>query len=426
MIPGYSNIEEIGKGGMGCVYKAIDDKTGRTVAIKMMSNKVTCYPEYRTLFSSEAKTLSDLNHPSIVKMSGVAFSDDQGNLYLPMEYVEGETLLKHVQANGPYSEEEGKELMCQILEAMQYVYSHKKIHRDIKPSNIMLRPDGSICIIDFGIAKDAQIQTGMTVGNVIGTSGYMSPEQAKGLNIDHRTDIYSLGCLFFFILTGHDAIAKAKNDYETKLRVLDTEIPDVRRFNPTISENTAMAIQKATDKNMMKRYQTPADFKRALEGNESSRTNDYTQIEISVGRANDNDIIMGSSTDKVVSQHHGKFIILKTQPDAAPIIIYEDFSTNGTGVNGKYVHKAQEHIPLTHFDMMPEILLAGRDEYKINWLEVESHYRMQTGQALFVQEPVENGPTKLNPLTPPRNPISGILVIIIVLLIVLITVLLVV
>lgn len=422
MIPGYSNIEEIGKGGMGCVYKAIDDKTGRTVAIKMMSNKVTCYPEYRTMFSSEAKTLSDLNHPSIVKMSGVAFSDDQGNLYLPMEYVEGETLLKHVLNNGPYSEKEGIDVMCQILDAMQYVYSHKKIHRDIKPSNIMLRPDGSICIIDFGIAKDAQIQTGMTVGNVIGTSGYMSPEQAKGLNIDHRTDIYSLGCLFFFILIGHDAIAKAKNDYETKLRVLDTEIPDVRSINPAISENTAMAIQKATDKNMMKRYQTPADFKHALEGNEFSRTNDYTQIEISVGRANDNDIIMEHSTDKVVSQHHGKFIIIKTKPEAVPIIIYEDFSTNGTGVNGKYVHKAQEHIPLTHVDMMPEILLAGRDEYRIKWLEVESNYRKQTGQALFVQETDED----LKPLPPPTNPITGILVIIIVLLTILVIILLVV
>ena len=386
MILGYSNIVEIGRGGMGCVYKATDDKTGKVVAIKMMSNKVSCHPEYRTLFISEAKTLQELNHPSIVKISGGAFSDDQGNLYLPMEFVEGETLLQHVRDHGPYSEAEGISIMCMILDAMQYVYSHNKIHRDIKPSNIMLRPDGNICIIDFGIAKDTQISTGMTVGNVIGTSGYMSPEQATGLNIDHRTDIYSLGCLLFFILSGQDAITKADNDFETKLRVLDTVIPDIRRINQSISERTALAIIKATDKNMLKRYQTPEDFKHDIENDEAT-TIDFIKLEISIGRAEDNDIVMRTqATDKVVSQHQGKFIIRRTAPSEVPTIIYEDYSTNGTGINGKYVHHAQEQISVTDIDTMPEILLAGRSEYAISWQEVQSVYKELTGLNLFVTQ----------------------------------------
>lgn len=401
-LPGYSNIEEIGRGGMGCVYKAIENSTGRTVAIKMMSNKVTCYPEYRSLFSSEANTLRQLNHPSIVKIIGNTFSDSQGNLYLPMEYVTGETISQHVRKYGAYSETEGLQLMGQILDAMQYVYSQNKIHRDIKPSNIMLRPGGGVCIIDFGIAKDTHISTGMTVGNVIGTSGYMSPEQATGLNIDHRTDIYSLGCLLYYILSGQDAITKADNDFETKLRVLDTVIPDVRQVNPSISENTALAIQKATNKNMLRRYQTPADFKAALTPQES-RTEEVGRTIISIGRDTDNDIIM--SADKAISQHHGRLIFLKPTPSAQETILFEDFSTNGTGLNGKYIHQAQEHIALSPIEQMPEILLAGRPENKVNWNEVERVYRQKTGRSLFVQPaPQEDTPTLVNvPAKPARN-----------------------
>ena len=406
-LPGYSHIEEIGRGGMGCVYKAIENSTGRIVAIKMMSNKVTCYPEYRSLFSTEANTLRQLNHPSIVKIIGNTFSDAQGNLYLPMEFVEGETISQHVRKYGAYSEAEGLQLMCQILDAMQYVYSQNKIHRDIKPSNIMLRPEGGICIIDFGIAKDTHISTGMTVGNVIGTSGYMSPEQATGLNIDHRTDIYSLGCLLYYILSGQDAITKADNDFETKLRVLDTVIPDIRQINPSISENTSFAIQKATNKNMLKRFQTPADFKAAL-SHEETRTEDVSKTIITIGRDSDNDITM--STDKAISQHHGRLIFIKPMPTVQVSILYEDFSTNGTGLNGKYIHQAQEHISLAPIDQMPEILLAGRPENKVSWDEVEKIYRQKTGHSLFVQPaPEEDSPTLINiPSKPNPNPSASI------------------
>ena len=230
MMP-FDLIEEIGHGGMGCVYRGKDRGTGDIVAIKMMRNNVTCYPAFRKIFQREVEALSCMNNPSVVKLAGSPYKDSKDNFYLPMEFIEGETIAQYVHKKGKLSEEEAISIMRKILDAMNYVHKHEWrdknghpvvdsnghvkigcIHRDIKPSNIMIRPNGSICIIDFGIAKDAAIgATGETIGQVMGTNGYMSPEQANGLNIDLRTDIYSLGCVFYFMLTGKHAIPTSNN-----------------------------------------------------------------------------------------------------------------------------------------------------------------------------------------------------------------------
>ena len=190
----YSDNDIIGRGGMGCVYKG-RDPAGNLVAIKMMSNQVTCYPEYRALFQSEVNALRKMNHPSVVRIVGKPFQDSAGNLFLPMEYVQGKTIEQYIRQNGPMSSNKAIEVMKMVLEAMQYVHEHGCIHRDIKPSNIMIRDDGRICIIDFGIAKDSEVgSSGKTVGRIIGTDGYMSPEQATGLST--------------FAITNTDAIKK--------------------------------------------------------------------------------------------------------------------------------------------------------------------------------------------------------------------------
>ena len=208
----YQFIREIGSGGMGSVYEG-RSPDGKHVAIKMLRAEIAYNPEYRSMFEQEARILKQMNHPSVVKIIGDSFSDERNNLYLPMEFIEGESLSEHINKNGPFSENEAIEIMAKILRAMEYVHQTGNAHRDIKPSNVMLKPNKEICVIDFGIAKDMKTHTGKTIGMVIGTDGYMSPEQAGGNNIDHRTDIYSLGCLLFFLVTGRDAVTKKQDAF---------------------------------------------------------------------------------------------------------------------------------------------------------------------------------------------------------------------
>lgn len=361
----YTIINEIGRGGMGCVYKG-QDASGKLVAIKMMSNRVTCFPEYRQLFQSEVDTLKRMNHPSVVHIVGDPYSDPAGNLYLPMEFVEGETIEQHVSAKGTFTLNEAVELMAKILEALQYVHDRHRIHRDIKPSNIMLRQDGSVCVIDFGIAKDARIGgTGHTVGRVIGTDGYMSPEQANGLHIDHRTDIYSLGCVFYYLLTGQHAVKKGANDHVTVANILHGNMPIPSQAVSNIPHEIDSVFLKAVDKNMMLRYQTAADFKEAL-----MDACGQAVPKVTVGSHPDNDIQI---SNEYVSKHH---LIIKglVQPmtggEKKYAIELTDNSTNGTGVDGRPLRKSAMTIDYDGTSRLPEVLLAARAECPLNWAEV--------------------------------------------------------
>lgn len=366
----YTLIEEIGHGGMGCVYKGMD-ANGRKVAIKMMSNKVTCYPEYRQLFQSEVDTLRRMNHPSVVHIVGEPYQDDKGNLYLPMEYVEGRTLEQKVNAEGTIPMEEAVSLMCKILEALQYVHDRSRIHRDIKPSNIMIRPDGSVCIIDFGIAKDARVGTGNTVGRIIGTDGYMSPEQANGLNIDKRTDIYSLGCVLYYLLTGRHAISKGNNDYETICNIL-RNIPSLPSQTGTgVSTALDDVFAKAVDKDMTHRYQSAAEFKEAIEQAVGRGTPC-----VSIGRSESNDIVVRHGD---VSKRH---LVIRgvEQPMTGGakkyfLEIEDPGSTNGTGVNGRLLRRDTYSIDYAGTVNLPEVFLAGKPELSVNWPEVMAMLR---------------------------------------------------
>ena len=350
---------------MGCVYKGQNSR-GETVAIKMMSNRVTCYPEYRELFQSEVDTLRMMNHPSVVHIVDDPYADDAGNLYLPMEFVEGETIEQHVRQNGAYSPEDAITLMARILDAMQYVHERRRIHRDIKPSNIMIRPDGSVCVIDFGIAKDARIGgTGHTVGRVIGTDGYMSPEQANGLHIDHRTDIYSLGCVFFYMLTGQHAVKQGNNDYATVNNILNGMMPHPSHVVSGVSQAVDEVFLRAVDKNMMQRWQTAAEFREALE-----EAGGMSVPKITVGSRADNDIVIDSP---YVSKHHLSIKGLEIPQTGGAVryaIEITDNSTNGTGVNGRPLRKQSMTIDYDGTLNLPEVLLAARAECPLDWQEV--------------------------------------------------------
>ena len=374
----YKIIREVGKGGMGCVYESLDSNNTK-VALKMMSAKAASHPDYREMFDHEVRSLRKLSHPSIVKIVGEPFSDAGGNLFLPMEFVEGKTISQIVQANGAFNEQEALSIFIKLLDAFSYIHNRSCIHRDVKPSNIMIRPDGSICVIDFGIAKDSKTSTGKTIGRVVGTDGYMSPEQANGYNIDTRTDIYSLGCLLHYMLTGTHAIPKQSNDYDTICAILENNFPLVSDKGFTVSEKTQKAILTAVNKNMTLRYQNAEEFKAALNGEQKAKTS-YT---ISVGRLNPTwgpsrncDIIMEG---EYVSSYHLD-IIWESQDDngSSYKVTIKDHSTNGTGVNGRkiknesysfMVNQSIKSLMKDHSNL-PQVMIAGLASHVLNWEQV--------------------------------------------------------
>ena len=390
-------IREIGHGGMGKVYYGKRCSDGKECAIKCMLAQYVSNPDYRAFFDSEAKAMKSLDHPSVVKIMGDTYSDISGNLYLPMEFIEGETIKQRIERQqAPFSESEAVEIMVKVLDAFSYIHSQGQIHRDIKPSNIMLRPDGRICVIDFGIAKDMRTSTGKTIGRQVGTKGYMSPEQIKALSIDHRTDIYSLGCLLFYMLTGQHAIKDKSNSFETELAITNDDFPSARAINPQLSDHIERIIYKATDKDMRRRYQSAQEFANALRNN-TTRTNhadhtlplesgygDYALSHIPIGKWT---VTVGRKgqdiniDDMVVSSYHLD-IVLETEVSTGSTTVrltVVDHSTNGTGVNGIYVHNGSlllDYNPFaTYTQQMPTILLAGKKDFQVNWSQVETLFK---------------------------------------------------
>ena len=362
----YKIIREVGKGGMGCVYESLDSSNNK-VALKMMSAKAAAHPDYREMFDHEVRSLRKLSHPSIVKIVGEPFSDAGGNLFLPMEFVEGKTISQIVQANGAFNEQEAISIFIKLLDAFSYIHNKSCIHRDVKPSNIMIRPDGSICVIDFGIAKDSKTSTGKTIGRVVGTDGYMSPEQANGYNIDTRTDIYSLGCLLHYMLTGTHAIPKQSNDYDTICAILENNFPLVSEKGFTVSDKTQKAILTAVNKNMTLRFQTTEEFKAAL--------TDKAICKISVGRSNCDITLYG----EYVSSHHLD-IIWEPQNEKASSykVTIKDHSTNGTGVNGRKIKNESYSFMINQSvkslmndpSSLPQVMIAGLASHVLEWKTV--------------------------------------------------------
>ncbi|HSC27216.1 MAG TPA: protein kinase [Vicinamibacterales bacterium] len=216
----YEISSRIGAGGMGEVFRAVDVNLGRTAAIKVLPASLAGDPDRLARFEREAQTLASLNHPNIAQVFG--FEKGEGTFRaLAMEFVEGPTLAERV-ASGPMALDEAMPIAAQIADALESAHDHGIIHRDLKPQNIKVRPDGTVKVLDFGLAKavapsyDSSLgpmansptitTPAMThAGVVLGTAAYMSPEQAKGRPVDRRADIWAFGCVLFEMLTGKRA-----------------------------------------------------------------------------------------------------------------------------------------------------------------------------------------------------------------------------
>jgi len=212
----YSVVSKLGKGGMGEVYQAKDQKLGRDVAIKVLPDEFARDVDRVARFQREAKLLASLNHPNIAAIHGLEEAD--GTHFLVLELIEGDTLADRIKGEA-IPVEESLKLALQITEALEAAHEKGVIHRDLKPANIKVTPDGKVKVLDFGLAKayagereEVNLTNSPTLsdvatqqGVILGTAAYMSPEQARGKSVDKRADIWAFGCVLFEMLTGKSA-----------------------------------------------------------------------------------------------------------------------------------------------------------------------------------------------------------------------------
>lgn len=380
--------EPLARGGMGQIFRGHDSQ-GHVVAIKEILPEFANDLTIVSRIEKEVEFLVKIDHPSIVRLYS-AFRDPGTHCYyIVMELVEGVNIEQYVMRNGAMPEQQAVEYMLKILDAMQCVHNAHIVHRDIKPSNIMIRPDGNVCLLDFGVAKDMDNGAGTIVGSIIGTSGYMSPEQADGFSINSRSDIYSLGCVFFYMLTGHHAFNTLASEFETKNAILTNKFPRLSKYKSGLSDVLQKVLDKATDKNMMHRYQSCYEFMAALRnGTQISYSGaQKAQVSISVGREMC-DIILEDSEQKI-SRHHADIEIREFT--GGKFYVFTDCSANGTIIDGKKVNKQSVNIPIN--GKAPEIYLAGVKDGHLNWEKVVAEMDKRV-QAMQVADNPGNGGMK--------------------------------
>src|ERR1044071_4943154 len=268
-LPHYRIISKLGAGGMGKVYLAEDTRLDRKVALKILNEDVAAEPEWLRRFVQEAKAASALNHPNIITIHEIGETENRH--FIAIEYIDGETLHQRLRS-GPLSLKSVLDAGIQIASALQAAHEANIIHRDIKPENVMVRPDGLIKVLDFGIAKitepvppsnvDAEAETikaGTSPGMIVGTPAYMSPEQARGKPVDARTDIFSLGVVLYEMLTGRK-LFEGKTSMDGIAGLLYKEPPPIREAMPDVPAEIERIISKQLRKDSDERYQTIKDL----------------------------------------------------------------------------------------------------------------------------------------------------------------------
>ena len=236
----YRIVQRLGRGGMAIVYEALDEQSGETVALKMMSHRLVYDGNALKLFQSEARMIEAFEHPHIVRMLGrfKAFR----SFFIVLEFCDGVTLDKFVRKNGPLSEERFRKVIAQLASALSYAHSKGIVHRDIKPSNIILTASDDVKLMDFGLAKPVDNGDGTASRLVSGTPRFMAPEQLTGAPTDTHADLFSLGCTAWKLLTGKELINDTRLS-DIQDRHQNWKLPDTNNFTPEIAAFLESCLQ---------------------------------------------------------------------------------------------------------------------------------------------------------------------------------------
>ena len=266
-VDNYKILEVIGRGGMGVVFKAMDMNLEKLVALKMIDPFLSRDENFLQRFKTEARALARLENQNIVGVH--ALRETEYGLFMVMEYVSAKTISEWLREKGRFSAAETIAIGSQIINAIRHAHKVGVIHRDIKPNNVLLNEDGTVKVMDFGLAK--VIQEGGTQNTVThaaaGTLYYMSPEQVKGLkNVDKRSDIYSLGMTLYEMLAGRTPFEKGESEFVIQKQIVEGKIPPPTKYNPLIPKELVKVIMKAIDKEPEKRFQSTGEMFTVLTG----------------------------------------------------------------------------------------------------------------------------------------------------------------
>jgi serine/threonine protein kinase/Flp pilus assembly protein TadD len=264
----YHILEKLGEGGMGVVYKAQDAKLNRTVALKFLPQHLSASEQDKARFIQEAQAAAALNHPNICTIHGIEEHD--GQTFIVMEFIEGQTL-RDKGANVPLKQT--IEIGIQLAEGLAVAHEKGIVHRDLKPENIMLQKDGRVRVMDFGLAKLKGASRLTKAGSTVGTTGYMSPEQVQGLEIDHRTDIFSLGVILYELFAGQSPF-KGVHETAINYEIVNVDPEPMLSVKPEISPELDAIVLECMAKEPSERSQSAAEVAKDLRRvkRESSKT----------------------------------------------------------------------------------------------------------------------------------------------------------
>jgi serine/threonine-protein kinase len=249
----YTIVSELGRGGMGVVYKAHEESLNRFVAIKVLGEQLSGDPSFVTRFVREAQAAAALSHPNIIQIFFIG--EDNGRHYFVMEYVKGKSLLAMVKEEGRIDNPRATQLVLQAVNGLAAAHDRGFLHRDIKPANLLVDESGRLKIADFGLVLPQEAATRLTAtGMLVGTPGYLSPEQCMAQPMDRRTDIYSLGVTYYEILSGRMPF-QADSPLALLNKILHEEPPDITALNERVDEKTRAIVHRMIAKDRDQRYQ---------------------------------------------------------------------------------------------------------------------------------------------------------------------------
>ena len=245
----YEVVSELGRGGMGVVYKAWEPSLNRYVAIKALGEHLLGDEGLIERFTREAKSMAAINHPNVIQVFFIGMEGRQP--YFAMEFIEGISLDDLLRGNNVLTVQHAKEILRQACAGLAVAHDRDLVHRDIKPANLMICDDGTVKVVDFGIAQTREYGDKLTnTGEFVGTPGYLSPEVCTGQDVDARSDIFALGIVFYEMLAGK---VPFENDSPLglMLEVVQAQIPDIRTINKKVDKKTSYVLEKMIAKTRM-------------------------------------------------------------------------------------------------------------------------------------------------------------------------------